>query len=76
MAVDGFSRHDLPGWQLIVKALSNKARQMIMVEDFLENRLEISRNQRMREKAATFTRKVFKRGRGLRGVVDVRTALR
>jgi hypothetical protein len=44
---------------------AHKARQMIMVEYFLENRLEISRNQRMREKAATFTRKVFKRGRAV-----------
>src|SRR5689334_5484232 len=37
IVVEGFSSHELPGWQLIGKALSDKARRMIMVEDFLEN---------------------------------------
>src|SRR5690242_3987057 len=34
LAVEGFSRQDLPEWQLIVKALSERAGQTIMVDDF------------------------------------------
>jgi hypothetical protein len=76
LAVEGFSRNDLPEWQLIVKALSQRARQTIIVDDFLEYKGEINRNKRMRQHADTFAKKAFKRGRGLKGVVDLRSAAR
>jgi hypothetical protein len=49
---------------------------MIMVDDFLEYKGEIIRNKRMRQHADTFAKKAFKRGRGLKAVVDLRSAAR
>ena len=70
--VEGFSRHELPPWELRRKPLSPFLRRVIMSETFGEYRGAMLENEQRRQHASKFTDKAFKRGRGLRGAVDLR----
>ena len=64
--VEGFSRHELPPWELRRKPLSRFLRRVILSETFGDDRGAMLENKQRRQHASKFTDKAFKRGRNIR----------